>query len=155
MGQKLLCLLARGNGGVRSAKVLIQGVGGDPTAHHHHRHARPGVCCPSRQVQALQVGTGIGWFEGARPTAVTRDAVDRSIQDLITIVNIDRRERTLKDDALFNVDETSSSFQLVENHLPISGKHLRPIVFGAQERRVHQHVERIPPQVQSSDQWPK
>ena len=63
MSQKLLGLLARGDGSLCSTIVLIERIGGDPTAHHHHRHAWAGMGCPSRQVQALQVRTGIGRLE--------------------------------------------------------------------------------------------
>ena len=113
MSQKLLCLLARRNSGVRSAIVLIERVGGDPAAHHHHRHPGAGMRRPSRQVEALQVGTGIGRFEGAVPAAVAGDAVDRSVQHLVALVNIDRRERALKDDAIFNVREAGGALELV------------------------------------------
>ena len=121
---KLLGLLARGDSSIRSTIALIKRVGGDPTAHHHHRHARSGMGRPARQVEALQVRTGIGWFEGSIPTAVAGDAVNRSVQHSVSLVNIDGRERALKNDAFFNVDQTGGALELVENHLAIRGKHL-------------------------------
>src|ERR1700722_8133850 len=102
MNQKLLGLFARGVSSLFSTIVLIERVGGDPTAHHHHRHAGSGVGCPSRQVQTLQVRTGIGRLKSSIPTAVAGNTVNSSVQHLVSIMNVDWGERVLEDNALFN-----------------------------------------------------
>ena len=143
MSQKLLGVFSRRNGSLCSTIVLIERVSGDPTAHHHHRHAGSWMGCPSRQVQPLQIGTDIGRLKSSVPTAVAGDSVNCSIQHLVSMVNINRRERTLKDDPLFNISQARGALELVENHLAIGGKHLCPVMLRTQKRRVHQHVERI------------
>ena len=76
---------------------------------------------------------------------MTGDAVDRSIQYLISLVDIERSERSLKDDAFLDVNQAGSALQLVENYLAIGGKHLRPVMPRTEKRGVHQHVEGIAP----------
>jgi len=63
MRQELLRLFARRNSGFRPTITLVESVGGDPAAHHHHRHTRTGMGRPSRQIETLKVRTGIGWLE--------------------------------------------------------------------------------------------
>ncbi len=71
------------------------------------------------------------------------DAVNRAIQHLVSLVDIDRRKRALKDDAVFNVGEARSALELIENHLAIGGEHLRPVMLWPQKWGVHQNVECI------------
>src|ERR1700722_18196754 len=117
MGQKLLSVPPRGNGGGCPAVMRVEGVGGNPAAHRDHRHSWAGMRSSSRQVEALNIRTGIGRLERTIPTAVARNAVDRSIQHPVPLMDIKRRERTLKDNALLDVGETSSRLQLIKNHL--------------------------------------
>src|SRR5579859_4118118 len=143
MSQKLFCVNSRRNRGIRPAVALVESVGGDPTAHHHHWHSGPGMRRPSRQIETLEIRTRIRRFERAVPTSVTRNAVDRSIEHLVALMDIDRRQGALKNNPLLNIGQTSGTLELVEDHLAVSRKYLRPIVLRTQKRGVHQHVEGI------------
>src|ERR1700749_4531867 len=103
--------------------MLVERVRRDPAAHHHHWHSGSGMRGPSRQIETLQVRTGVGGFEGPVPTAVTGDAIDRAIQYLVSLMNVERSERLLKNDAFLYVDQAGGALQFVENHLAISGEH--------------------------------
>src|ERR1700751_2205349 len=115
MSQELFCVKPRRDCGIRPAVALVESVGGDPTAHHHHRHSGAGMRRTSRQVEPLKIRTGVSRFEGATPTAVARNAVDRTIEPLVPLINTDRPQGALKNDPPLNIGQSSSTLQFIED----------------------------------------
>ena len=127
----------------RPPAVLVQRVRRDPAGHHHHRHARPRMRGAAGEVEALHAARAVARLEGAEEGAVRGEAVDRAVQHLVALVDVLRRQRALDHDALLDVLQAGGALELVEDHLAVGGEHPRPVLAGAQMRRVDQHVERL------------
>jgi hypothetical protein len=69
---------------------------------------------PSRQVEILKIKTGVSRFKGAAPTTVPRNALDRSIQRLVSLMDIDRHQGALKNDPLLNIADGVESDRAME-----------------------------------------
>ena len=82
------------------------------------------MCRTTGKVEALDVAAAVRRLEGAIEVAVAGDAVDCAVQHAVAVVNVCWRERGFKDDAVFDVREASSTFQLVEDDLTVAGEHL-------------------------------
>ena len=123
--------------------VRIEGVGGDPARHHHHRHAGPGMGRAAGEIEAAHLPAAVAGLEGAHELAVARQPVDRAVEHLVAVVDVLRREMALDDDALLDVAHAGRALELVEDRLPIGREHLRPVVMRAKIRRVDENVERL------------
>ena len=109
---------------------LVQRVRGYPAAHHPHRHAWTRMCRPACQIESFDIGTGIGRLERSIPPPVTGKAVDRPMKHLVSLMDIDRRERPLEDNTLLNIGKPRGALQLVEDDLAVTRKDPGPIMFG-------------------------
>ena len=87
--------------------VTIERIGGDPSRHQDHRHARTGMRSATREVKALHVRTAIGRLERPQPAPVGRDAVDRAVQDAVPLVDVGGGQPALDANAVRDIRQSS------------------------------------------------
>src|SRR5262245_40167276 len=96
---------------------------------------------PARQVQPAHVATAVRRLECSYQLAVTRQAVDRTVQDSVTLVNVLRRQVRLEADATLDVLQTGRAPQLVEDDPAILRQQFLPVVVRSQIRGVNEDVQ--------------
>ena len=67
--------------------VFVERIAGNPTAHHHHRHAWSRMGGATGKIQSLEITRAIGRLERTQETTVAGNSLDGTIQNTITIVN--------------------------------------------------------------------
>ena len=76
---------------------------------------------------------------------MARQAVDRTVEHVVAVVDVLRRERPFEDDVSLEVFHAGCALEFLDDPAAVWREHLRPVVMGPQVGRVHEHVERLAP----------